>query len=54
MCNDPTRITVDWSEITTPNTTDTATNPLLTSCTESYNPLIGQGTFTKIGNDENK
>jgi len=54
MSGDPTKITIDWDNLTTNNTTNASSNPLITSCTESYDPLISQGTFTINSNENEK
>lgn len=56
MSNDPSDTSVDWSTITnvTPVSTSSESNPLITSCNESQNPLIGYETFSDHSKTEKK
>lgn len=59
---DPNDIDIDWSSLanqtnSTENTillsaTDTTQRPLITSCTESANPLMSHEIFTQNGSKE--
>lgn len=63
MSNDPNDVTIDWNNtvsdpttnsISAQSTTGVSSNPLITSCTEGANSLIGYETFSDHSKTEKK
>lgn len=65
MCNDPNKVQVDWTKISTQlsgnvqvanvtqtNLSNSQSNPLITSCNEGANFLIGHENFGYNGADK--
>lgn len=63
MSNDPNDVIINWTNtasetitntVLTQSTTGVSSNPLITSCTESANSLIGYETFSDHSKTEKK
>lgn len=63
MSNDPNDVAINWANtasepitntISTQSTAGTSSNPLITSCTEGVNSLIGHETFSDHSKKQKK